>query len=224
MFHVKQLFLLSFFLPFNSFAQHFGTTTLPVKSMPVLPSQNPYILQFLDSNAKYNSLNPTQKEWFYWTNYSRSNPKRFWDSVISPILTNYPSLNTSYTASLKTDLYNTGSLPYVKPNANLLKISQAFAEEMSSKNAPPSHTSPTGSTFEDRMKASGIVKCAGENVSYGPSNPIMMLVLLYIDEGVPGSGHRRTLLNPTFIEMGVGIAKYSNNNSIVIQDFACNQK
>jgi len=121
-------------------------------------------------------------------------------------------------------LYKAPPLPYVKPNLSLLKISQTFASEMASNNASPSHTSLSGLSFGDRMKAAGIINCAGENISFGPSNPVLMLVLLYIDQGVTNVGHRRTLLNPAFVEMGVGFGKYSNGNTIVIQDFACKQK
>ena len=224
MFHVKPLLCIALFIPFLSFAQHLGSTSLPVKTMPVLPSSNLSILRVLDSSSsEYSSLSEVQKEWFYWTNYSRSNPKGFWDSVIAPMITNYPTLKSAHTESLKADLYKTMPLPYVKPNSNLLKVSQAFASELAAKNAPPAHTSPSGSTFSDRMKSSGIVKCAGENIGYGPLNSVLMLVLLYIDEGVPSLGHRHTLLNPTFAEMGIGVAKYANNNSVVIQDFACSQ-
>lgn len=225
MFHVKQIFLVVILLPFFCRAQHLGSTTLPVKAMPKLPLQNQDVLQYLQSKKEYISLNPVKKEWFYWTSYSRSNPKQFWDSVVFPILTNYPTLNNSYTVSLKNDLYNSAPLSYVKPNSRLLNTSQSFAKELSSKNASPSHTSPSGSSFSDRMKASGISKCAGENISFGPSDPLLMLVLLYIDEGVSDLGHRKALLNPSYVEMGIGIAKYPDNkNSIVIQDFACSQK
>lgn len=224
MFHVKQVLFLIFFLPFLGLTQHFGKTKLPLKAMPSLPPKNTSIVYFLEGFPEYNSLNAAQKDWFYWTNYSRSNPKRFWDSIISPILENFPTLRNSYVQSLKEDLYKSSALPIVKPNANLLKASQSFADEMSDQNASPSHTSPSGSTFSDRMKASGIINCAGENISFGPSDPVLMLVLLYIDEGVPDLGHRRALLNPEYVEMGIGLAKYSNSNSIVIQDFSCTQK
>lgn len=224
MFHVKQVLFLILLVPFFTFSQHFGKTTLPLKAMPSLPPKNSPIVNFLEGFPDYNSLNSVQKDWFYWTNYSRSNPKRFWDSIISPILTNFPTLRNSYVQSLKEDLYKSSPLPLVKPNVSLLKASQAFANEMASQNASPSHTSPSGSTFSDRMKASGIINCAGENISFGPSDPVLMLVLLYIDEGVPDLGHRRALLDSTYVEMGIGLAKYANNNTIVIQDFACKQK
>lgn len=223
MFHVKQVLFLIVFVPFFSFAQHFGKTTLPLKAMPALPSKNASIVQYLEGFPEYNFLNKEQKDWFYWTNYSRSNPKRFWDTIITPILTNFPTLRNSNVQSLKEDLYKATPLPLIKPNATLLKASQAFANEMAAQNAPPSHTSPSGSTFFDRMKASGIINCAAENISYGVSDPLLMLVLLYIDEGVPNLGHRLALLNPVNVEMGIGISKYSNNNTIVIQDFACKQ-
>ncbi|HLL43206.1 MAG TPA: CAP domain-containing protein [Segetibacter sp.] len=224
MFHVKLFLFFALILPVICFSQHLGTTILPVKEMPSLSSNNVSILEFLKNSPEYESLDTMEKEWFYWTNYSRSNPKGFWDSVIVPMIASFPNLKSAYTESLKRDLYNTKALPLVKPNVELLKISQAFAVDLSSKNAPPSHTSPSGKTFSDRMKSSGIVKCAGENISYGPLNPVLMLVLLYIDEGVPALGHRKTLLNPSFVEMGIGVAKYKNGNSIVIQDFACAQK
>ena len=224
MFHVKQFLLLLLFLPFATFGQHFGRTTLPLKAIASFPKNSTDILNFLDTFPEYNSLNSVQKDWFYWTNYSRSNPEEFWDSIVSPVLVGFPTLNTSNAATLREDLLNSKSLPVVKPNNSLLKVSQQFASEMAAKGASPSHTSPSGSTFSDRMKSAGIINCAGENISFGPSDPVLMLVLLYLDEGVANLGHRRSLLNSSFEDMGVSTAKYSDNNTIVIQDFACRQK
>ncbi len=69
-----------------------------------------------------------------------------------------------------------------------------------------------------------VKRCAGENISFGPDNAVLMLVLLYIDEGVPDLGHRKTLLNPSFVEMGIGVGAYPDNKVMVVQDFACDQK
>lgn len=223
MFHVKPFLFLAFFIPLISFSQHFGTTTLEVKNLPPLPSRNITILKFLNKSPEFNSLNSTLKDWFYWTNYSRNNPKEFWDSVVSPILKIYPDFKNSYTTSLEKDLNITNALPLVKPNLKLLNTSLSLAKELATQNASPSHTSPSGATFPDRMKAAGIRNCAGENISFGPQNPVLMLVLLYIDQNVPGLGHRHALLNPSFTEMGIGVANYIDKNSIVIQDFACTQ-
>ena len=223
MFHVKPFLLIIFFIPFAAYSQHFGTTTLEVKALPRLPLREKLIDSFLNSNELYYSLSPDLKDWFYWTNYSRKNPKQFWDSVITPILNIYPNFRNSYTSSLEQDLNNTPSLPLLKPNKALLNTSHSLAAELASQNAPPSHTSPSGATFPIRMKAAGIRNCAGENISFGPPNPLLMLILLYIDQGVPQLGHRHSLLNPAFTDLGVGTATYINKNSIFIQDFACSQ-
>ena len=224
MFHVKLFLLIILLSPFAAYTQHFGTTTLEVKTLPGLPARDNSIDTFLNANSMYRSLSPNLKDWFYWTNYSRKSPKKFWDSVITPILHIYPDFRNSYTSSLEKDLTTTPPLPLLKPNKTLLNTSRSLAEELAAQNASPSHTSPSGATFPDRMKAAGIKNCAGENISFGPPNPLLMLILLYIDQGVPQLGHRRSLLNPAFTELGVGMATYANKNSIFIQDFGCNQQ
>lgn len=222
MFHVKPLLIFFLFLPILIQAQHMGSTRLEVKELPAPPAReyetDRYVNQFSAD------LNSTEREWFYWTNYSRKNPRRFWDSVVAPILKVYPTFRNSYTNSLKEDLYRASPLPFVKPNNNLARIAQSLANALASKKANPSHTSPNGETFEDRMKSISVKRCAGENISFGPPNPILMLVLLYIDEGVPDLGHRKTLLTPSFVEMGIGVGAYPENKFMVVQDFACTQE
>lgn len=223
MFHVKPFLLIIFFIPIISFSQHFGTTRLEVKTLPNLPARDTAVDRLLNTNSLYKSLNSTLKDWFYWTNYSRKNPRRFWDSVVAPIVNLYPETKDSYSASLQKDLFNAASLPLLQPNKTLLNTSYTLAKDLADQKASPSHTSPSGMTFSERMKSAGITNCAGENISFGPSNPVMMLVLLYLDRGVPQLGHRKSLLNPSFTEMGVGTAAYPDNNIIVIQDFGCTQ-
>lgn len=221
MFHVKHFLLLLLLLPVLSFSQHMGSTQLEIKEMPPLPPLDERVGEYV---SQFSSLNPTQREWFYWTNYSRSNPRRFWDSVVAPILKVYPGFRNSYTYSLKEDLYKTQALPFIKPNDDLARIAGSLAGALAARKAKPSHTSPSGETFEDRIKSISVKRCAGENISFGPPNTVLMLVLLYIDEGVPDLGHRRTLLNPSFVEMGVGVGAYPQDRYMVVQDFACSQQ
>ncbi|HEX8460532.1 MAG TPA: CAP domain-containing protein [Segetibacter sp.] len=224
MFHVKHLLFLIFFSSSYSFAQHLGSTTLLIKDLPAVPAKDTAIDGYLYRFSDSRSLTPMQKEWFYWINYSRSNPKRFWDTIVAPIIKIYPNLKNSYTNSLKNDLYKTASLPLLKPNGKLLMIAQRHAKELADKKANPSHTSPSGATFQDRMKSISIKMCAGENISFGPGSIPLMLTLLYIDEGVPDLGHRKTLLTPSFVEMGIGVGVYSEGRFMIIQDFACSQQ
>jgi hypothetical protein len=222
MFHVKPFLFFLLLLPVFLQAQHLGSTSLEVKELPLPPRRDVQVDTFLQP---YNqNLGLLQREWFYWTNYSRKDPKRFWDSAVVPILQVYPDFRNSYTNSLKEDLYKTASLPLLKPNDNLFKTAHLLATNLAVKKAGPSHTAPDGQTFEDRMKSISVKKCAGENISFGSPKTLLMLVLLYIDEGVRGLGHRKALLNPEFVEMGVGVGNYPDNKVLVVQDFACDQK
>lgn len=224
MFHVKRFLLLAFLFPALAFSQHMGTTSLDFKGMPTLPAIDVNVNGFLSQYSETNSLTTIQKEWFYWTNYSRTNPRRFWDSIVSPLIKAYPTLNIANAKSLKDDLYNACSLPMLAPSLLLDKTANSLAKDLAARKASPSHTSPSGITFQDRMKSAGIKRCAGENISFGPWNSILMLVLLYIDEGVQDTGHRKSLLNAEYQEMGIGVGAYPNNNFLIVQDFGCTQK
>jgi hypothetical protein len=224
MFHVKQLLFLLLLIPTISFSQHMGSTTIMVKEPPTLPAKDKNLDAYIDQFPGSRTLNSIQRDWFYWTNYSRSNPKRFWDSVVAPLVKTYPNLQNSYSNSLKEDLYKTNPLPLLRPNAKLAKAAQQHATELADKKAAPSHTSPSGVTFNDRMKSIAINTCAGENIAFGPGNVPLMLALLYIDEGVSNHGHRKSLLTPDFTEMGIGVGNYPQNVYMIVQDFACKQQ
>lgn len=223
-FHVKHLLFLVVFFPLTIFCQSMATTTLEVKPNPTMPARDLTIDSFLNLFPETRSLDNTQKDWFYWTNYSRKNPRKFWDSVVVPFLEIYPTLQSKNSRSLKEDLYKVTNLSSLEPSKQLLKAAKEHAVGSASHNIQPSHISYNGSTFQDRMDAIGIKYCAGENISYGPLNTPFLLVLLYIDEGVSELGHRKTLLDPLFVEMGVGVGKYPNNLFFIVQDFSCKQR
>lgn len=222
-FHVKHLLLFILFLPFSIFAQKMATTTLEIKPNPIFPAKDLSIDSFLNEFEETKLLDPEQMEWFYWTNYSRKNPRRFWDSVVKPFLQIHPSLNTVNSVSLKNELYQTANLSLLKPSALLMKTAKDHAVTSASKKIQSSHISYNGSSFQDRMNKADIKYCAGENITFGPSNTPFALVLLYIDEGVSDLGHRKTLLDPAFVEMGIGVGHYPNNLVFIVQDFACKQ-
>lgn len=220
---MKRFIFLAFFAPLSLFAQHFGTVKMEVKDLPALPVKDYTVESFINSFPETRSLTPLQKEWFYWTNYSRTNPKRFWDSVVAPLVKDYPQFQNSYSVSLKRDLYLASPLPLLKPNKGLLSVAQEHANALANKNASPSHTSPGGNTFQTRIEKANIKRCAGENISFGPPNAVLGLVLLYLDLGVPDHGHRLSLLSPSFTEMGIGISSYPDNKFMIVQDFSCSQ-
>src|SRR6202012_2651316 len=154
-------------------------------------------------------------------NFTRNNPKGFWDSVVSPILQTFHTLKSSYTESLKRDLYSQPQLPLLTLNPKLMSTALNHSKDISIHQAQPGHISTDGRTFTDRIKAAGIKYCGGENVSFGAVDPLLSLVLLYIDYGIPTLGHRRALLNPDYVVTGIGVTNYDTpGNLFIVQDFS----
>ena len=220
-FHVKRIIVISLLaLPLLASPQTSASIRFEMREFPKLPPKNLLVETFLSKFPELN--NAGLKDWFYWTNYSRQNPKGFWDSVVAPIIRVYPQLNTSFAASLKKTLYRTGVLPLLKPNRVLNQLATKNAIDIGAK-GNLSHSSSNGISFQARVFSGGIAKCAAENLSLGFPNPVFSLVLLYLDEGVPDLGHRNNLLNPYYVEMGVGKITTKKGQELVVQDFACNQ-
>lgn len=93
MFHVKLFLSILFLFPFLVFSQHSGVVRLESKAIPVLPKTVDSIATFITPFPESRNLTKTEVDWFYWTNYSRDNPKRFWDSVVQPLITAFPSIS-----------------------------------------------------------------------------------------------------------------------------------
>jgi len=222
---VKHIVVILFFIiPSLSFSQ---LKNIVLEDKPVPKPTLTDIKVFEWNNAQKDALKLPQIafDFFYWTNYSRENPKRFWDSVVAPILKTFPSLISTYTESLKTDLYNQTKLPLLKLNSSLIQTAQSHATDIGIHQGQPGHVSTDGRTFLDRLKAAGIKYCGGENVSLGDTDPILSLVLLYIDYGIPTLGHRKALLNATYTETGIGVANYGTGKTLfIVQDFSCSQQ
>jgi len=176
-----------------------------------------------NSQSGYAKMNKESKELYYWTNYSRVNPERCWDSLVVPVLNAYPELKGTYAASLKNDLLLNKQLPLLYLNSLLQKIAQSHADDIQKNNTKPGHNSTDGSTFSSRFKTIGLINFGGENISFGDTQIPFLLVLLYLDYNLPNLGHRKALLNSDFTEVGIGAAQLHNKQIFLVQDFACSQ-
>lgn len=62
-----------------------------------------------------------------------------------------------------------------------------------------SHTGADGSSFTQRMDRHGSWSgYVGENLSFGPDDPVAIVMALFIDDGVPNRGHRTSILSENF--------------------------
>lgn len=171
----------------------------------------------------YAELTPEAQELLYWTNYSRINPRRFWDSVVLPALRTWPILVGSESRSLEVDLKRSQPLPLFSLNSLLLASAQKHCDDIAINNGEIGHFSTDKTSFPQRMKELGIRNCANENISLGGQSVLVSLVLLYLDIRLPEKGHRKVLLDPNLTEIGVGYAMYNKDQFFMVQDMACRQ-
>jgi hypothetical protein len=219
---LKWLFFLSFLIPAVSFSQ---MASIELRPRPVAQpaTRDAVVEKWNQSQPGYNALSVQAREYLYWVNYCRRNPEAFWDSVIAPNLIVFPPLDGEEAASLRKDLNKSGPLPMLALNNSLIKTAQYHASDIATKNAAPSHTSTDGTDFSSRMKKAGIKYCANENISITSHGSLIAVLLLYLDIGLPSQGHRKTLLNPTLVETGIGSAPYGKEQFFLVQDLSCSQ-
>jgi uncharacterized protein YkwD len=83
------------------------------------------------------------------------------------------------------------------------------------------HAGSDQSQPADRMNRFGLWKggCA-ENISYGHDDPFRIVEQLLRDDGVPSRGHRKNILTPTFIKIGVALGSHKTYKKMCTQNFA----
>lgn len=221
---MKHLFLILILTPFFSLAQY-STVSLEERPIRILATKSEAVLNWNESQPLYNSLNQQAKELLYWTNYARKNPKAFWDSICAPVIALFPQLQTgNYALSLKRDLYKAQPLPYLRLNDTLINTAKAHAQDIGIKQGEFSHNSTNGTTFQQRFKSAGLKHFGAENISLGSGKMLLSLVMLYLDHGLDYPGHRVTLLNPDYTDIGIGLSKYGDTGSVfMVQDFSSPQ-
>jgi hypothetical protein len=218
----KLLVALLLSLPFNSFSK-ISLIELEVKQIPEPVKRDTIVDKWNQSQPGYTNLPEEARQLLYWTNYSRNNPQKFWDSVVTPILIVFPDLNKPESRSLKADLLASGQQPMFSLNETLIKTAQSHASDIARKRSPIGHNSTDGTDFGTRIKRAGIRKCANENISLSSQSVLLSVLLLYLDIGLPTLGHRKTLLDKNLREIGVGSALYGKDQWFLVQDFACQQ-
>jgi uncharacterized YkwD family protein/spore coat assembly protein SafA len=132
---------------------------------------------------------------------------------------NIPSLDDVKTLEQKViDLVNQqrayNGLQALKANWELCRVARYKSQDMIDKRYF-SHQSPTyGSPFR-MMESFGIrFSAAGENIAYGQRTPQEVM-----NGWMNSPGHRSNILNPTYNQIGVGVAKASNGTFYWTQMF-----
>ncbi|MDE3253115.1 MAG: CAP domain-containing protein [Bacteroidota bacterium] len=212
----------SLFCPLMLFSQ-ISVIELAEKPVPEPVTRATDVDQWNSAQKGYADLAPEAKQMYYWTNYARLHPNRFWDSVVQPLMRVFPNLVTPESRSLRSELLAMAPLPAFQLNPILIGTAQKHASDIGAKQAPPSHNATNGTDFGTRIKNAGIRYCASENISLSSQSILLSVVLLYLDIGLPDLGHRKTLFDRNLREIGIGSALYGKDQHFLVQDFACLQ-
>jgi hypothetical protein len=110
--------------------------------------------------------------------------------------------------------------PALRLSAGLSRAARAHARELG-RAGSLEHAGRDGSQPHERMARHGrVIGLSGENIGTGWGDAEVMLIGLYVDDGVRGRGHRVNLLEPEFRAIGVGCAPHRMYGTVCVLDFA----
>ena len=217
---MKQLvFCISMMISVGAFSQ--GTVVLNDKPFEAQRKQDSSVYNRLVRQSLFNSLNKSEKELLYWVNLMRKDPVAFTNNYILPFLEQFPEAKSPESRSLVRKMSALSALSQLALSAVLVSEAGDHANYLADKRSI-SHTGRGGKGFAARMAEAGVSGCAGENIFDGQDDGLMVLILLLIDTGVPGTGHREALLNPQFNTTGIGAARMDDRRVVFVQQFGCN--
>ena len=184
-------------------------------------TQDKSVQSFCESQPLYSKLSVADKELYYWINYSRVHPKKFFDSVAVPIIASMQEIKTNnrYYTSLRTDMYKQPATSMYRLNDTLITLATKHNNYLFKTFPNLSHDGANGVTMQSRFVKAGLTSGA-ENIGLGMHNTLYTLVLLYLDIDVPSLGHRKTFLNADYTSIGLNSTKVGSNNILSVIDFS----
>ncbi|MDA0729270.1 MAG: CAP domain-containing protein [Bacteroidetes bacterium] len=118
--------------------------------------------------------------------------------------------STSYYQGLLRELRSRPSIAPLQPSEELKASASCFA-------AAQGQTSQTG---HDRSGTGCPELNTGENCDYGMDTGKDIVMHLLVDEDVPSRGHRKNILDPSYISLGVGHASHQRYGKVTVQEFS----
>ena len=171
--------------------------------------------KFNDSNTV---LTTEEKEVVFYMNLVRLSPQKFLEQIAKPYIEEFYPKGNRYTRSLITDLKKAQSANYLVFKKNLYQVSKSHAIDIGKHNID-GHTGSHGKTFQKRTNSlyksyNGI----GENLGFGYTSPIEIVMELLIDYDISNLGHRKTILDARFTCVGVFIGSHYYYKTCCVMD------
>jgi uncharacterized protein YkwD len=161
-----------------------------------------------------------EKEVLELLNAVRTDPKKFMDKHVLPYIEANKLTKNRYAKSLVSDLKKTKPMAALQLSDALTKTARNHAKEMGT-NGKTGHESMDGTPFHIRVrkqsKAQGMI---AENCAYGQTSALDFVMQLLIDDGIESLGHRKNILEPTYMWIGIAIEPHKTYRTNCVMDFA----
>jgi uncharacterized protein YkwD len=123
---------------------------------------------------------------------------------------------------LQEELLAVSGLSALSINGILNGVAKEHALDLARNTDQISHIGTDGRDFSRRISYSNYKKCASENIYTGKNDPLLSLIMLLLDIGYESKGHRKNLLSPNSLEMGLSIKQHRSKQRVVlVQEFGC---
>jgi len=197
--------------------------TVPVHAQSRYNNIPPGLYQKANTAKSVDYMSQDEKDVVLYMNLARINGKWFVKNIIEKHSDFTQNEQKSYVKSLISDLKKTKKLTPLSPLEGLTKAARYHAKDMG-RTGKTSHRSSDGTDSFKRIRRFNNGNYQGENCQYGYNDPLLIVLDLLIDDGVPSLGHRRNILNPGFKYTGVAIEPHKKYEFNCVQDFSDSDK
>ena len=190
----------------------------------------------LDTAANVSYLSAVEKDVILEMNKARTNPKKYADLYIQPMLKYFdgnsyrvPGQVTLITNEGAAAVYDCIRALSAARGVGMLTPEKGLSYAAKDHTTDQGRTGQTGhngsdrSTPETRMKRFGAFGGGwsyGENLAYGYETGRAIICGLLIDDGVPNRGHRENIMDDDYTHAGVGFGTHPQYGSMCTIDYA----
>lgn len=176
-------------------------------------------LRMANSAKELKELSFQEKKVIFYINLARINGSLFVDTYLKDYMDDVKIPKNKYYKSLVKTLKEQPRLPILEPHDELFRESVNHAKEMG-RLGKKGHRSGEFESFAERINSMKTnFKKVKESNQYGFPDALSIVVDLLIDDEQESLRHRKMLLDPELIFVGVGIRahkKYMINTSILL--------
>ena len=187
---------------------------LPVRSAP-LSSRTPAATVLASRADVGPELGAEEAALVGFLNEARADPRAFAERHLRERAGRSAAARECYVEMRRTE-----ARPPLAPSRTLSAAARDHALDLG-RSGQTGHTGSDGSTLAERVERHGRWdRSLGENLAFGIADPLEIVLGLLVDDGVPGRGHRRNILDPSFAHVGVALRPHPRFGVVAVVDFA----